>query len=105
MVWGGFLLIMMVCLQVATIIKYQGCGVWVFEAFCGTFFQLVVSPFNLIIKVMEDVWTRWCACLMLSPHITSQPKAEHINQMRRQLLMGCKKIPVAYTQDVIRKDK
>jgi hypothetical protein len=55
MVCGGFRLIAPVCLMVDIITRYWGCRVWVFEAFWVTLFQLVVSPFNLIDKVMEDV--------------------------------------------------
>jgi hypothetical protein len=53
MVWGGFWLVITVCLRVAIIIGYQGCGVWVFAALWEILFQLAVSPFNWVYKVME----------------------------------------------------
>ncbi len=74
--------------SVATVIKYQGCGVWIFAAFWGTLFQQATSPLNLIIRVMEDLGTRWGAGSMLRPHMNSQQKAERNKLMRRQLLMG-----------------
>jgi hypothetical protein len=52
-VWGGFWLVIIVCLRVANIIRYQGCRVWVFATLRGTLFQLVVSPFNWIDKAMD----------------------------------------------------
>ncbi len=55
MVWGGLRLIVTIFLRVIIIVIYRGCGVWVLTAFWGTLFQLVVSPFNWIGKVMEDV--------------------------------------------------
>jgi hypothetical protein len=42
-------------LRVAIIVRYRGCGVWVLTSFWGTLFQLAVSSFNWIDKVMEDV--------------------------------------------------
>ncbi len=53
MVWGGFWLVIIVCLRVANIIRYQGCRVWVFATLRGTLFQLVVSPFNWIDEAMD----------------------------------------------------
>jgi hypothetical protein len=55
MLWGGLKLVVTIFLRVAIIVRYRGCGVWVLTAFWGTLCQLVVSPFNLIDKVMEDV--------------------------------------------------
>ncbi len=55
MVWGGLRLIVTIFLWVAIIVRYGGCGVWVLTTFWGTLFQLAVSPFNWIDKVMEDV--------------------------------------------------
>jgi hypothetical protein len=43
--------------------RYPGCGVWVFATFWGIVFQLEVSPFNWIDKIMEDVGgRRWGRC-------------------------------------------
>jgi hypothetical protein len=36
MVWGGFCLVVTVCLRVAIITRNRACGVWVFAAFWGT---------------------------------------------------------------------
>jgi hypothetical protein len=47
--------VVMIFLRVAFIVRYRGCSVWVLTAFWGTFFQLVVSLFNWIDKVMEDI--------------------------------------------------
>jgi hypothetical protein len=58
MVWGGLRLIITVFLRVAIIVRYQGCRVWVLIVFWGTLFQLAVSPFNWIDRVMEDVGRR-----------------------------------------------
>jgi hypothetical protein len=55
MVWGGLRLVVTIFLRVAVIVRYRGCGMWVLTAFWGTLFQLAVSPFNWIDKVMEDV--------------------------------------------------
>jgi hypothetical protein len=40
---------------IAIILRYRGCGVWILAAFWGMLFQLAVSPFNWIDKVMEEV--------------------------------------------------
>jgi hypothetical protein len=48
-------LVVTIFLRVAIIVRYRGCGVRVSTAFWGTLFQLLVSPFNWIDKVMEDV--------------------------------------------------
>jgi hypothetical protein len=58
MVWGGLRLIITVFLRVAIIVRYQGCRVWVLTVFWGTLFQLAVSPFNWIDRVMEDAGRR-----------------------------------------------
>jgi hypothetical protein len=55
MVWGGLRLVVTIFLRVAIIVRYRGCGVWVLTWFWGTLFQLTVSSFNWIDKVMEDV--------------------------------------------------
>jgi hypothetical protein len=55
LVWGGLRLFVTVFLRVAIIIRYRGCGVWVWIAFWGTLFQLAVSPFNWIDTVMQNV--------------------------------------------------
>jgi hypothetical protein len=62
MVWGGLRLIFMMFLLVAIIMRYRGCGEWIFVAFLGTLFQLAVSPFNWIDQVMQDVARRWAEC-------------------------------------------
>jgi hypothetical protein len=54
LVWGRFQLVVLVCLRVAIITRNLGCGIWVFAAFWGTLFQLAVSPFNCIERLMED---------------------------------------------------
>jgi hypothetical protein len=54
-VWGGLQFVVTVCLRVAIIVRYKGCGVLVLTAFWGMLFQLAVSPFNWIDGVMEDV--------------------------------------------------
>jgi hypothetical protein len=46
---------MTIFLRVEIIPRYRGCGVWVLAAFWGTLFQLAVSPFNWIDRVMEEV--------------------------------------------------
>jgi hypothetical protein len=45
----------MVFLQVAIIMRFGGCGFWTLAAFCGTLFQLDISPFKWIESVMEDM--------------------------------------------------
>ncbi len=55
MVWGGLWLVVTKFLGVAIIVRYRGCWVWILTAFWGTLFQLAVSPFNWIDKVMEGV--------------------------------------------------
>ncbi len=42
-------------LRVAIILRYQGCGVWILASFWGTLFQLAVSSFSWIDRVMENV--------------------------------------------------
>jgi hypothetical protein len=54
-VWGGLRLALTIFLRVAIIVRYRGHGVCELTAFWGTLFQLAVSPFNGIDKVMEDV--------------------------------------------------
>jgi hypothetical protein len=54
-VWGGLRFVVTIFLRVAIILRYRGCGVWIIAAFWGTLFQLAVSPFNWIDKVMEEV--------------------------------------------------
>ncbi len=46
---------MTIFLRVAIILRYRGCRVWVLAAFWGTLFQLAVSPFSRIYRVMEEV--------------------------------------------------
>jgi hypothetical protein len=48
-------LLLMVFLRAAIIMKYRGCEVRVLAAIWGTMFQLVISPFSCINRVMEDV--------------------------------------------------
>ncbi len=55
MVWGGFRLVIMVFLRVAIIMRYRGCRIWVLATFWGTLFQVAVSLFNWIDRVIEDV--------------------------------------------------
>jgi hypothetical protein len=43
---------------VVIILRYRGCGVKILAAFWGTLFQLAVSTFNWINKVMEEVASR-----------------------------------------------
>jgi hypothetical protein len=57
MVWGGFRLVITVCLHVVIITRYQWCVVWAF-AFLRTFFRLAVYLFDWIDKVMEDMGKR-----------------------------------------------
>jgi hypothetical protein len=52
-VWGRLRLVVMIFLRMAIIVRYRGCEVWVLTAFWGTLFQLAVSPFDWIDKVME----------------------------------------------------
>ncbi len=42
-------------MRVPIIVRYRGCRVLVLTAFWGTLIHLVVSPFNWIDKVIEDV--------------------------------------------------
>ncbi len=55
MVWGGLRLVVTICLRVAIIPRYRGCGVWILVAFWGTLCQLAVSFFYKINKVIEEV--------------------------------------------------
>jgi hypothetical protein len=48
-------LVVTIFLRVAIILRYRGCGVWILAAFWGTLFQLAVSPFNWIDRVMEEM--------------------------------------------------
>ncbi len=48
-------LVVTIFLRVAIIVRYRGCRVWVLTAFWGALFQLAVSPFNWIDKIMEEV--------------------------------------------------
>jgi hypothetical protein len=41
-------------LKVVIILRYRSCGVWILATFWGRLFQLAVSPFNWIDKVMEE---------------------------------------------------
>ncbi len=50
MVWVGFRLTVTVYLRVAIIMRYQGCGLWIFAVFWVNLFQLGVFPFNWIDK-------------------------------------------------------
>jgi hypothetical protein len=42
-------------LRIVIILRYRGGGVWILASFWGMLFQLVVSPFNWIDQVMEEV--------------------------------------------------
>jgi hypothetical protein len=55
MVWGGLLLIITVFLRIFIIAGYQACWIWALAALWGRLFQLAMSPFNCIDKMMEDV--------------------------------------------------
>ncbi len=67
-----------VFLRVAIIIQYRGCDVWVLTAFWGTLFQLVVSPFNWIDGVMQDVGRK--VGLMLESEAIRKPAAEETDE-------------------------
>jgi hypothetical protein len=49
----GLRLVVTIFLRVAIILRYRGCGVWVLAAFRGTLFQLAVSSFNWIDRMLE----------------------------------------------------
>jgi hypothetical protein len=55
MVLGELRLVVTIFLRVTIILRYRGCGVWILATFWGTLFQLAVSPFNWMEKVMEEV--------------------------------------------------
>ncbi len=78
LVWGGLRLIITVYLRVAIIIQYRGCGVWVLTAVWGTLFQLAVSPFNWIDRVMQDVGRK--VGLMLESEAIRRPEAEETDE-------------------------
>jgi hypothetical protein len=46
------MLIVTIFLRVAIIMRYRGCEVWILVAFWGSLFQLAVSPFNWIKRVI-----------------------------------------------------
>jgi hypothetical protein len=82
LVWGGLRLVVTVFLRVAIIIWYKGCGIWVLTAFCGTLFQLAVSPFNWIDTAMQDVGRR--VGLMLESEAARGPEAEEMDEQNME---------------------
>ncbi len=46
---------MTIFLRVAIVLRYRGCEVWILVAFWDMLFQMAVSPFYWIDKVMEVV--------------------------------------------------
>jgi hypothetical protein len=60
------------------ILRYRGCGVWVLNAFWGTLFQLAVSPFNWIDKVMEDIARK--VGRMLDEEAGREPEKEEVDE-------------------------
>jgi hypothetical protein len=78
MVQGGFWLVITVFLSVAIIVRYGGCGLWVLTAFWGMLFQLAVSPFNWIDRVMEDVARQ--VDVMLDSEATHAPAGEEVEE-------------------------
>jgi hypothetical protein len=78
MVWGSLWLIVMIFFRVTIIVRYRGCRVWVLTAFWGTLFQLAVSRFNWIDKVMEDV-ARWVG-KMLDNETGWEPDGEEADE-------------------------
>ncbi len=78
LVWGRLRLVVTVFLRVVIIVRYRGCGVWVLTTFWGTLFQLVVSPFNWINGVMQDVGRK--VGMMLESEAIRGPAAEEADE-------------------------